>query len=150
MYRPTVSLGGFRADNNAVYPDGVSFRNGVTTFVDPGGSGWRNFEDLKDRVIDRSETRVLAFINIVLALTFLVKYTRAGRVRDLTLGLGFFALGFLSKESTVTMVVGIPLTLWFFTRIPRARLITVLVSLGVMGSAEDSGWEVRSQQGADR
>ena len=65
VYRPTVSLGGFRADNNAVYPDGFSFRNGVTTFVDPGGAGWRNFEDLKDRVIDRSETRVLAFINIV-------------------------------------------------------------------------------------
>ena len=65
VYRPTVSLGGFRADNNAVYPDGFSFRTGVTTFVDPGGAGWRNFEDLKDRVIDRSKTRVLAFINIV-------------------------------------------------------------------------------------
>ena len=65
VYRPTVSLGGFRADNSAVYPDGFSFRSGVTTFVDPGGAGWRNFEDLKDRVIDRSETRVLAFINIV-------------------------------------------------------------------------------------
>jgi dihydroorotase len=65
VYRPTVSLGGFRADNNAVYPDGFSFRAGVTTFVDPGGAGWRNFEDMKDRVIDRSKTRVLAFINIV-------------------------------------------------------------------------------------
>jgi dihydroorotase len=65
VYRPTVALNGFRADNNAVYPDGFSFRNGVTTFVDPGGAGWRNFEDLKDRVIDRSDTRVLAFINIV-------------------------------------------------------------------------------------
>jgi dihydroorotase len=65
IYRPTVSLGGFRADNNMVYPDGFSFRTGVTTFVDPGGSGWRNFEDMKDRIIDRSDTRVLAFINIV-------------------------------------------------------------------------------------
>jgi dihydroorotase len=65
VYRPTVSLGQFRADNNMVYPDGFSFRNGVTTFVDPGGAGWRNFEDLKDRIIDRSDTRVLAFINIV-------------------------------------------------------------------------------------
>src|SRR5262245_59703615 len=65
VYRPTVALGGIRADNNAVYPDGFSSRNSVTTFVDPGGSGWRNFEDLKDRVIDRSKTRVLAFINIV-------------------------------------------------------------------------------------
>jgi dihydroorotase len=65
VYRPTVALGGFRADNNMVYPDGFSFRTGVTTFVDPGGSGWRNFEDLKDRIIDRSKTRVLALINIV-------------------------------------------------------------------------------------
>ena len=65
VYRPTVSLGAFRADNNMVYPDGFSFRSGVTTFVDPGGAGWRNFEDLKDRIIDRSDTRVLAFINIV-------------------------------------------------------------------------------------
>jgi dihydroorotase len=64
VYRPTYGQG-FRADNSAVYPDGFSFRNGVTTFVDPGGSGWRNFEDMKDKVIDRSQTRVLAFINIV-------------------------------------------------------------------------------------
>lgn len=64
VYRPTVGQG-FRADNSMVYPDGFSFRAGVTTFVDPGGAGWRNFEDLKDRVIDRSRTRVLAFINIV-------------------------------------------------------------------------------------
>jgi dihydroorotase len=53
------------AGDNAVYPDGFSFRNGVTTVVDAGGSGWRNFEDFKSRVIDRSKTRVLAFLNIV-------------------------------------------------------------------------------------
>ncbi len=64
VYRPTYGQG-FRADNSAVYPDGFSFRSGVTTFVDPGGAGWRNFEDMKDKVIDRSRTRVLAFINIV-------------------------------------------------------------------------------------
>jgi dihydroorotase len=63
-YRPTVGQG-FRADNSMVYPDGFSFRNGVTTAVDPGGAGWRNFEHFKDMVIDRSTTRVLAFINIV-------------------------------------------------------------------------------------
>jgi dihydroorotase len=64
VYRPTVGQG-FRADNSMVYPDGFSFRAGVTTFVDPGGSGWRNFEQMKDMVIDHSRTRVLAFINIV-------------------------------------------------------------------------------------
>ena len=53
------------AGDNAVYPDGFSFRNGVTTVADAGGAGWRNFEDFKNRVIDRSKTRVLAFLNIV-------------------------------------------------------------------------------------
>ena len=33
--------------------------------ADAGSSGWRNFPDFKDRVIDRSKTRVLAFLNIV-------------------------------------------------------------------------------------
>jgi len=64
VYRPTVGQG-FRADNSMVFPDGFSFRAGVTTFVDPGGSGWRNFENMKEMVIDHSTTRVLAFINIV-------------------------------------------------------------------------------------
>lgn len=53
------------AGDNSVYPDGFSFRVGVTTMVDAGCAGWRNFEDFKDRVIDRSRTRVLAFLNIV-------------------------------------------------------------------------------------
>lgn len=53
------------AGDNSVYPDPFSFRSGVTTVVDAGSSGWRNFEDFKDRIIDRSRTRVLAFLNIV-------------------------------------------------------------------------------------
>src|SRR5262245_48801373 len=53
------------AGDSSVYPDGFTFRVGVTTVVDAGGAGWRNFEDFKTRVIDRARTRVLAFINIV-------------------------------------------------------------------------------------
>jgi dihydroorotase len=51
--------------DHSVYPDGFTFRSGVTTVVDAGSSGWRNFEDFKDRIIDRSKTRVLASLNIV-------------------------------------------------------------------------------------
>ena len=46
-------------------PDGFTFRAGVTTVVDAGSAGYRNFELFKDQTIDRSETRVLAFLNIV-------------------------------------------------------------------------------------
>ena len=53
------------AGDNSVLPDGFSFRTGVTTMVDVGSSGWRNFEDFRHRVIDRSRTRVFAMLNIV-------------------------------------------------------------------------------------
>ena len=53
------------AGDNSVYPDGFTFRVGVTTVADAGCAGWRNFEDFKQRIIDRSKTRVLAFLNIV-------------------------------------------------------------------------------------
>ena len=53
------------AGDNSVPPDGFTFRVGVTTVADAGCAGWRNFEDFKERIIDRSRTRVLAFINIV-------------------------------------------------------------------------------------
>lgn len=46
-------------------PDGFTFRAGVTTVVDAGSAGWRNFRLFKQQTIDRSQTRILAFLNIV-------------------------------------------------------------------------------------
>ena|SRR5215204_1290258 len=48
----------------SVSPDDFTFKSGVTTVVDAGTSGWRNFSLFKEQVIDRSQTRVLAFLNI--------------------------------------------------------------------------------------
>jgi dihydroorotase len=53
------------AGDNSVYPDGFTLRAGVTTVADAGCAGWRNFEEFRERVIERSRTRVLAFLNIV-------------------------------------------------------------------------------------
>jgi len=53
------------AGDNSVFPDGFTLRNGVTTVADAGSSGYQNFEDFKTHIIDRSKTRVLAFLNIV-------------------------------------------------------------------------------------
>jgi dihydroorotase len=49
----------------SVAPDGFTFRAGVTTVVDAGSSGWRNFRQFKAQTIDKAQTRVLAFLNIV-------------------------------------------------------------------------------------
>lgn len=51
--------------NLALPPDGFTFRSGVTTVVDAGSSGWRTFPTFKAQTIDQSQTRVLAFLNIV-------------------------------------------------------------------------------------
>ncbi len=50
--------------NNSVSPDDFSFKAGITTMVDAGTSGWRNFPLFKTQTIEGSKTRVLAFLNI--------------------------------------------------------------------------------------
>ena len=64
VYNGTGEKGSYAGDLS-VPPDGFTFRSGVTTVIDAGCAGWRNFEDFKDRIIDRSKTRVLAMLNIV-------------------------------------------------------------------------------------
>ena len=48
----------------SVSPDDFTFKSGVTTVVDAGTSGWRNFPLFKTQVIDKSQTRILSFVNI--------------------------------------------------------------------------------------
>lgn len=58
--------GSYVADGwDALPPDGFTFRAGVTTVVDAGSAGWRNFRTFKEQTIDRAQTRILAFLNIV-------------------------------------------------------------------------------------
>lgn len=49
----------------SVKPDAFTLRSGVTTAVDVGSAGWRNFKRFVEQTVERSKTRVLAFINIV-------------------------------------------------------------------------------------
>jgi len=51
--------------SESLLPDSFAFRTGITTVVDAGSSGWKDFPDFKKKIIDSSKTRVLAFLNIV-------------------------------------------------------------------------------------
>jgi dihydroorotase len=46
-------------------PDHHTLTSGVTTAVDAGSSGFKNFEAFERQVIRRAQTRLLAFLNIV-------------------------------------------------------------------------------------
>lgn len=48
-----------------VTADGFSFRSGVTTLVDCGGAGYKSLDTFKKNIIDKSQTRILSFLNIV-------------------------------------------------------------------------------------
>jgi dihydroorotase len=50
---------------SALKPDAHTFRSGTTTIVDVGGPGWRNMRQFINQTVAHSQTRVLAFINIV-------------------------------------------------------------------------------------
>jgi dihydroorotase len=54
---PDSYVGGMHADAHL-------FASGVTTTVDAGTAGWRNFDDFKTRCIDPSRVRILALVNI--------------------------------------------------------------------------------------
>jgi dihydroorotase len=60
-----TGIPGSYAGDNSVYPDNHSFKACTTTMVDAGSSGHLDFDDFKQRIILRSKTRVLAFLNIV-------------------------------------------------------------------------------------
>lgn len=63
---PGNDLGAYIANGQtSVAPDGFTFRAGITTVVDAGSSGWRNFRQFKEQTIDKAQTRVLALLNIV-------------------------------------------------------------------------------------
>lgn len=47
----------------SVNPDHNALRAGVTTVVDAGSAGWGNFEAFRTNVVERSKTRILAFLN---------------------------------------------------------------------------------------
>ena len=55
---------GFADGFSSVSPDDITFKAGITTVVDAGTSGWRNFPVFKKQVIDSSQTQILAFLNI--------------------------------------------------------------------------------------
>ncbi len=51
--------------NLSLNPHVNTFSSGVTTVVDAGTAGWRDFPIFKEEIIDRARIRILAYVNIV-------------------------------------------------------------------------------------
>lgn len=64
VFAATGKSGAYNGDLS-VFPDANCLPFGVTTVADAGSSGAMDFADFKQKIISRSKTRVLAFLNIV-------------------------------------------------------------------------------------
>jgi len=53
-----------RSNPAGVNPDHNALRFGVTTVVDAGSAGWKNFAEFQKEVIEPAKVRVLAFVNV--------------------------------------------------------------------------------------
>lgn len=68
IHTHVMTMSGLRGslpEDQNVWADSHTFRSGVTTVVDAGTTGWRNFPEQKARILDHSRTRILAMLNIV-------------------------------------------------------------------------------------
>jgi dihydroorotase len=113
---------------SSFYPDHLSFRTGVTTMVDPGSSGWRDFPDFRRTIIDRARTRVLAMLNI--AGIGILAYELEQNVHDLNPAL----TAKMAKEHA-DVVVGIKSAHWWapdFLSVQKAVEAGKLANVPVM------------------
>jgi dihydroorotase len=113
---------------SSFYPDHLSFRTGVTTMVDPGSSGWRDFPDFRRTIIERARTRVLAMLNI--AGIGILAYELEQNVNDLNPEL----TAKMARENK-DVVVGIKSAHWWapnFISVERAVEAGKLANVPVM------------------
>jgi dihydroorotase len=112
----------------SVAPDGFTFRAGVTTVVDAGSSGWRNFRQFKSQTIDRAQTRVLALLNIV-------GTGMAGRFEEQNIGdMDPVMTSHMITELFPNIIVGIKAAHYWgdFTQVDRAVAAGKLAHVPVM------------------
>lgn len=73
----------------------------------------------------KSRDELLSFLFTAMSMIQSFKYVQDNKNRHLLLSGFYFFLGLLSKESPVTFVAIVPLTLYFFTNTPPKKLLVV-------------------------
>lgn len=63
-YHTRQTEGGQGRWGGSLHPDAHFLKEGVTTCVDTGSAGWQEMAHFRETVIDRTITRVLAYVNI--------------------------------------------------------------------------------------
>ena len=79
----------------------------------------------------KSRDELLAFLLSMLTLWECVRYVRLPRTRHLVLAGLYFFLALLAKESPITLVAIVPMTVFVFTRADVTRISRVMIPVGI-------------------
>ena len=83
----------------------------------------------------KSRDELLALLFSLLAFWMVLNYLREGKSWQLGAAIGVFFLGFLSKESTITMMAVIPAALFLFEKTPFKKIALVTGGLSIAAVA---------------
>ncbi len=81
----------------------------------------------------KGRDELMAFLFSLLALFYTLKYFETNNWKQMGYAMLYFFLGALSKENTYTFIVIIPLTIYFFTKIPLKRNLQATIPLIIIG-----------------
>lgn len=76
----------------------------------------------------KSRDEILGLLFAILSLSAFYEYATNSRLMHLLLGCLYFFLAMLSKESTVTLVAAIPLSIYFFTKSENNKKYVYIIS----------------------
>jgi len=81
----------------------------------------------------KSLDELLAFLFAISALNFLIDYVNDNKIIKLVFALFLFFCALLSKESAITMIVLLPIILYYFTKIDKNKMILTTIGLFSIG-----------------
>jgi Tfp pilus assembly protein PilF len=79
----------------------------------------------------KGRDEIMSFLGSLLALHMSLKYLDSRKAKYLIYSFIWFFLGLMSKENTITFLVVIPLSVYFFTNHENRRIMLTLIPMGV-------------------
>ncbi|NQY66272.1 MAG: tetratricopeptide repeat protein [Flavobacteriales bacterium] len=80
----------------------------------------------------KGRDEIFAFLFSISSMLFFIKYIDTNKLLNAALGLLFFMISFISKESAITLIAVIPLMLHFFTDTNKEKIFKVLGALAAV------------------
>jgi hypothetical protein len=72
----------------------------------------------------KSMDEIISFLLALVSLKLILDYLEQKKFKQILLAMVCFLVAYLSKEGTITMLAIIPLSIYFFTNIPRNKILT--------------------------